>query len=158
MALTDQRGMDPVDPADAEFFCVHLPDQRGRRGVTDRPRRRRAGLGGIEGAPGDLQDLAERLDPKTVLVLVDVTDDHFRQRSSPAAAKDADAVRRISFARRSSRFSRSGSAIGDRRASSLLHPGRSSVSSSAWVTEFAHGLGVDPQLLGDPGQRSRPRG
>src|SRR5690606_31726446 len=58
---------------------------------------------------GDRQDCADRLDPESVLVLVDVGDHHLRRRSSSAWAKKADAVRRMSFARRSSRFSRSSS-------------------------------------------------
>jgi hypothetical protein len=39
-------------------------------------------------------------------VIVDIPNHHFSRRSSSACAKKADAVRRISFARRSSRFSR----------------------------------------------------
>src|SRR5690606_28030356 len=58
---------------------------------------------------GDRQYCTDRLDPKSVLVLIDIGDHHLRRRSSSAWAKKADAVRRISFARRSSRFSRSSS-------------------------------------------------
>src|SRR6185503_280404 len=48
---------------------------------------------------------ADRLDPKTVPVGVDVAELYLSRRSSSAWAKNADAVFRISFARRSSAFS-----------------------------------------------------
>lgn len=47
-----------------------------------------------------------RIASQAGLVLVDVGDDHLSRRSSSAAAKNADAVLRISFARFSSAFSR----------------------------------------------------
>jgi hypothetical protein len=55
---------------------------------------------------GDRQDRADRLDPERLPVLVDEPDHHLARRSSSAFAKYADASRRISFARRSSTFSR----------------------------------------------------
>src|SRR5699024_6367241 len=67
--------------------------------VSDRSGRGRARLGGVVGARGDLQarltqDLADRLDPEPVSVLVDVVDEHrgghpgyFSLRSSSAAQK-----------------------------------------------------------------------
>ena len=69
---------------------------------------------GVVGARGDRHVVlgehpADRLDPETVPVGVDVGDDQRSLRSSSAAAKNADAVLRISFARRSSAFSRSSS-------------------------------------------------
>jgi hypothetical protein len=74
---------------------------------------------GVVGAWADLQFLADRLDPKTALVFFDVADNYFSRRSSSDAAKYAEAVRRISLFRRSSRFSRSNSAI--RCALALAH-------------------------------------
>src|SRR5690606_13066068 len=55
---------------------------------------------------GNRQHLADRLDPKTLPVSVDVRDHHFSRRSSSAWAKNADAVFRISLARLSSRLDR----------------------------------------------------
>ncbi len=72
---------------------------------------RRVGAARVVGAGGDLdtvlaQQAADRLDPEAILVLIDVGDDHLKRRSSSAAAKNAEAVLRISFARFSSAFSR----------------------------------------------------
>ena len=74
-------------------------------------------LGGVVGGRGDLhagllgQHTTDRVDPEPFAVRVDVLDDHRSRRSTSAAAKNALAVRNISLARRSSRFSRSSSAI-----------------------------------------------
>jgi hypothetical protein len=62
---------------------------------------------GIIRRPGDRQDAADRLDPVDGAVLGDEIDPGLNRRSSSAWAKYADAFRRISFAWRSSRFSRS---------------------------------------------------
>src|SRR5262249_6926689 len=71
---------------------------------------------------GDLQLSTDRLDPKRLTVRVDERDHHFGLRSSSAWAKKADALRRISFARLSSRFSRSRSF--SRSCSPVLNPAR----------------------------------
>ena len=81
--------------------------------VADRPRRRRPLLCDVVGVRGDLAAVlgehpADRLDPETVPVLVDVGDYLFGWRSS-SAPKKAAADLRISFARRSSFTSRSSS-------------------------------------------------
>ncbi|MBB5511367.1 hypothetical protein HD598_002560 [Neomicrococcus aestuarii] len=65
-----------------------------------------AGLMGIESGRGNrdallAQGITDRLDPEPVLVLANVGDYCPSLRSSSAAAKKADAVFRISFARRS---------------------------------------------------------
>jgi DNA-binding CsgD family transcriptional regulator len=65
-------------------------------------------------------------------VLLDVVDDQREGRSS-SAAKKADADRKIAFARRSSRLSRSNCMIFS--ASLVLVPGRSPASTSACVTQ-----------------------
>ena len=65
------------------------------------------------------------------LVLIDVVDDQREGRSS-SAAKKADALFKIAFARRSSRTSRSSSA--SRVASSVVVPGRRPVSISSSAT------------------------
>src|SRR3954447_21688771 len=135
---------------DTEVVRVHLLDHRSGRRVGQRPRRGRPGLGRVVGARGDLhsgvvQHRADWLDPEAPLVLVDELDDHFSRRSSSAWAKNADAVLRISFARRSSRFARSNSAI--RAASSVVVPGRTPSSISAWVTQLRSVSGLMPNCL-----------
>ena len=67
-------------------------------------------------------------------MLVDEPDDHFDGRSSSAWAKYAEALRRISFARRSSRFSCSSALI--RAASSDERPGFTPSSTSARLTHL----------------------
>jgi hypothetical protein len=71
-----------------------------------------------------------------------------------SAAKNAEAERKIAFARRSSRFSRSSSA--SRIASLVVMPGRSPASTSDSAHPAAQGLGVDPELLTYPLARTRP--
>jgi len=71
---------------------------------------------------GDRQDLADRLDPVRLPMLVDERGQGLNRRSSSAWAKYADALRRISFAWRSSRFSRT-SAL-SRSRSSVVSPAR----------------------------------
>src|ERR1700740_2576492 len=77
---------------------------------------------------------AERLDPVLIALIVDERDHHFGRRSSSAWAKYADALRRISLARRSSRFSRSSSLI--RLRSSVETPPRRPLSISACCTHL----------------------
>ncbi len=72
----------------------------------------------VVGRRGDRQHRADRLDPVLLAVLLDEADHHFARRSSSACAKYADALRRISFARFSSRFSRSSSLSRSRSPSS----------------------------------------
>ena len=55
---------------------------------------------------GDRQLLTDRLDPVCVLMLVNKGDKYFGRQSSCAWAKKAEPLRRISFARFNSRFSR----------------------------------------------------
>ena len=75
---------------------------------------------------GDQQGPADRLDPIRLTMIVDEGHHHLGRRPSFACAKYADALRRISFARRSSRFSFSSSAI--RARSSVVIPGFSQAS------------------------------
>jgi len=86
--------MDLGDPVDPEVVGMHLPDHLQPRRVGQRPRRGQASLGGVVGARGDLQVLADRLDPELVLVVVDELHDHRCGRSS-SAAKQADADLKI---------------------------------------------------------------
>src|SRR5699024_3297944 len=109
-------------------------------GVPDGTRRGRTLLGGVVRARGDLyagvlQDGTDRLDPEPVAMRIGVVDHHHGGhpylilRSSSAAAKKAALVFRISLARRSSRTSRSSSAM--RVVSSVVAPGRTPPSISA---------------------------
>src|SRR5215470_12432070 len=91
---------------------------------------------------GDRQDGADRLDPEGRSVLVDEADHHLCRRSSSALAKYADARRRISLARRSSKFSRSSCLRRSR--SSVVRPGRFPASRSAWRTHFRSVSAVQP--------------
>src|SRR4051794_16079501 len=150
MPLAAQLGVNLAGPVDAEVVAVHLLDQRRGYRVADRPCRGRPGPVRVIGARGDLhagvlQHRADRLDPETALVLVDELDDRFSRRSSSAWAKNADAVLRISFTRRSSRFSRSSSI--SRCASSVVVPGRTPPSISAWVTQLRSVSGLMPNCL-----------
>ena len=75
-----------------------------------RGRRQRPRQPFVERARGDRdivlgQHGTDRLDPETVTVRCDVLADHLSLRSSSAWAKNADAVFKISFARRNSAFS-----------------------------------------------------
>jgi hypothetical protein len=81
---------------------------------------------------GNRQHIADWLDPVHGTMLVDEGHHHFGRRSSSAWAKYADALRGISFARFSSRFSRS---ISSRRSRSFVaRPGRFPESRSACRT------------------------
>jgi hypothetical protein len=109
-------------------------DQTQQLGVANRPATRWSTLGGVVGLRDDLatmlaQHAADRLDPEDQptgtrrpvgLVLIDEPHERGDGRSS-SAAKKADAVFKIAFARRNSRFSRSSST--SRRRSSLDRPG-----------------------------------
>src|SRR6266511_2264983 len=88
------------DPADLDLEL----------GVTDRAGRRRPLLVGVVGGRCDLQHLADRLDTELLPVGVDEPG-HFGRRGSSSLAKKAEAALRIWLARRSSRTSRSSSAI-----------------------------------------------
>ena len=105
--------------------------RRLQRGVLDRPTARRAPLGRVGRGRGDLQRPADRLDPPPTPVAVDEGHD-FGSRGSSSRAKNAEAARRISFARRGSRFSRSSSA--SRRCCSVGIPGRRPPATSACLT------------------------
>src|SRR5699024_9255345 len=126
---------------------VGLPQltQPGRQlAITHRPGRGLAGPGGVVGARSDLhaclaQGGADRLDSELSAlhdvgtVVVDEGHDHLYWRSSSAPKKDA-ARFKISFARRSSRTSRSRAFT--RSDSSVLTPATSPASMSACLTHM----------------------
>ncbi len=86
-----------------------------------------------------------RLDPVFGPVRVDERHHHLARRSSSAWTKKADALRRISLARLSSRFSRSSSLSHSR--SELVIPTRSPWSRSARRTHLRKVSGVQPILF-----------
>jgi len=98
----------PVDP---EVICVDPPDLAERPAIALLAGRK-AGRLGRPGAVfvvdrrGDRQLSANRLDPVLGPVRVDERHHYFGRRSSSAWARYADALRKISLARLSSRFSR----------------------------------------------------
>src|SRR5512132_4408965 len=127
----------PPDLADAVNLEILVPDPPNlfRQGeIAPLARRCTGGIagtgGGIAGTGGmlavrrrgDRQNPADRLDPVGVAMLVDERLHDLDRRSSSAIAKYAEALRRISFACRSSRTSRSSALIRSR--SSLVVPAR----------------------------------
>ena len=86
-------------------------DQLGAElGVSQRPGREGPGLGVVVGGGGDLQLLADRLDPPSkptgLIVPMGIDEgDYFLCRRSSSAPKKLAAACRMSLARRSSRFS-----------------------------------------------------
>jgi hypothetical protein len=113
--------------------------------IPQPPLRRRPVPGGVVGGRGDhtavlCEHAADRLDPEHLPVLVDEPHENLCGRSS-SAAKKADADFKISFARRSSAFSRFNRLIS--ACSSLDRPGRSPASISAWRTHL-RSVSVDP--------------
>ena len=108
------------------------------------------------------EDLADRLDPEALLVLVDVGHDQRIWRSGSAAAKNADAVFRISLARRSSVFSRH--CCSSSSDSAVVVPGAKPSSMSACLHQPRHVSGrilscgpirLQAALTDSPGSRSR---
>src|SRR6202521_3604056 len=97
------------------YFCSGQP-MHFCSGV-DTPR-----LMSVIGGRGDLQHTTDRLDPVSPAMIVYEDDHGLNRRSSSAWAKYAEALRRISLAWRSSRFSRSRAFIRSR--SSVVEPAR----------------------------------
>ena len=117
---------------DAEVRSVDTGDLDLQLLVSQCSGRGRPGLGVVVGRRGDRQVPADRLDPEPGLVSVDVGDRLLCRRSS-SAAKKAEADLRISFARRSSRFSRSRAFSCSR--SVVVRPGLRPSSRSVWRTQ-----------------------
>jgi hypothetical protein len=117
--------------------------------VTPRPGGQLARIGapgrvGVVAGRGDRQHAADRLDPIAGAVIIDESDHGLDRRSSSAIAKYADALRRISLACRSSRFSRSSARIRSR--SSPVGPARTPWSRSACRTQPRSVSAVQPIL------------
>src|SRR5690606_4247813 len=113
----------------------NLPPQHLVTPGTKRSKRRIAlsGLVRIVGRWSDRKNLADRLDSIRLPVRINEGHHHLSPRSSSAWAEKAAAFRRISFARLSSRFSRSSPLI--RSSSAVLAPGRLPSSRSACLTQ-----------------------
>lgn len=95
------------------------------------------------------QGAADGLDPETIAVFVDERD-HLVVGRSSSAAKKAEALRRISFARRSSRFSLRSLVISS--ASVVLRPGAWPWSMRSCFHQLRFGVGRDPaESLADCG-------
>ena len=96
-------------PYTSKFSC-HALDFRHQRQITPHPGWQPGwvalpGLGLVVRRRGDRQLGADRLDPVLGPVGVDERHHHFAPRSNSACARKADALRRISLARLSCRFS-----------------------------------------------------
>ena len=105
------------------------------------------GLGGLKPTVSDADLVLGYLDPERFAggtMRLDEADHGFHRRSSSAWAKYAEALRRISLACLSSRFSRSSALMRSR--SSVVVPGRLPWSRSAWRTQFDSVCAVQPIL------------
>ncbi len=116
LAVVERGGVQFRGPVQAAIGPPDTEQPVRRVSVVEIPGRYGAGLVGVERARGNLGAMlgehgADRLDPETGAVLIDVIEDQRSRRSSSAAAKNADAVFKVSFALRSSAFSRSSSLI-----------------------------------------------
>src|SRR5712692_3570529 len=132
-ALPVELAPDLVGAVDAVVVLVDPSDLRLHRLVADSTGAGRPGGGRVVGRGGNLQHPADRLDPPTLPVGVDEAH-YFGSRGSSSRAKKPAAALRISLARRSSRTSRSNSAM--RWRSSVVSPGRSPLSISACFTQW----------------------
>ena len=136
-AFALQLPPDLAHTVDAEILLEHSPDLALQSSITLGPvreLRRIMPLGHVIviGRRGDRQHLADRLDPIRDAMIIDEGDHGLNRRSSSAWAKYADALRNISLACRSSRFSRS--TAFSRSATSLGMPIRAPLSTSAFFT------------------------
>src|SRR5690606_37673169 len=138
-ALSVQLPPDFTRAIDLEILLPDPLDLLSEHRLSPRPSRaeRRIALPGLAGVVrrwSDRQHAADRLDSIPLPVRVDERHHHPGRRSSSAWAKKAAALRRISLARRSSRFSRSSSLIRSR--SAVVGPGRLPRSRSACRTQL----------------------
>jgi hypothetical protein len=161
VAFTPELPLDLAHAVDAEARVEHARDFGQQRRVATRPGRgtgRVAPPGGmgVMGGWGDRQHLADRLDPIRPAVIVDEGDHGLDRRSSSARAEYADALRRISLAWRSSRFSRSNALMRSR--SSVVGPARCPRSRSAWRSQIAQRLAAAADLCRDRADRRLSRG
>src|SRR6185503_7649655 len=149
-AFSPQLPPDLPHAVDAEVLREDPLNLDLQFGVPSRTGRTLAGvdpLGDMRmvGRRGDRQHLAYRLDPIRFPMIVDERDHGFTPLSSSSWAKYADALRRISFACRRSRFSRSKAFSFS--ALSVGTPDRLPLSTSAFFTQSRSVCGVQPILV-----------
>src|SRR5439155_2157337 len=130
--LAPQLLPDLLCPVDVEVLLMHASDLDLETAVAQLSNRWWPRHCRVVSRRGDLQRVADRLDPKPFPVFVDEAH-YFGSRGSSSLAKKADAALRISLARRSSRTSFSSSAI--RCWSLVVIPGRCPLSISACLTQ-----------------------
>ena len=128
LTSTVQRLPHPPVPVRRIVVLMHLPDHRQQPLVLHNPLRALASGAVIVGGRRYAQGPADRLDPETTPVLIDIAG-HFDRSESSSRAKNRLADRRISFERRSSAFSLRNFLISSR--SALLSPWRRPSSISA---------------------------
>src|SRR5699024_933110 len=126
-------GVDLAHPVHAVVVGVHGADLFDGGLISTRAQRRGPGLGRVVVGRGDVQRGADLIGPDLMSIAVAERDYLMCGRSS-SAAKKAEADFRMALARRSSRTSRASSAR--RWAWSVVVPGRSPASTSAWVTQL----------------------
>src|SRR5665213_3580171 len=148
-ALALQLPPDLANAVDAEVRLEHAPDLILQSGVPSRPGRQPGGVDALGdmvviARRGDRQNLADRLDPMRLAMIVDERDHGLNRRSSSAWAKYALALRRISLACRSSRFSRSNAF--SFVATSVGTPARTPLSRSNLFTHSCSVCDVQPIL------------
>src|ERR1019366_4019615 len=124
-------------------LLVHPDDRHLQHRVVERALGGWTGLGGVVGGRGELQYIADRLDPEPGPVLLDEGDYFVRRRSSSAPKKVA-AAWRISLARLSSLISRSSSVIW--ACSAEVTPGRDPAATSAYLTQKRKDTTPTPSL------------
>src|ERR1700730_12718444 len=128
---------DLAHAVDTEVLLEPPPNLLNQGVIPPRPRRQSGRIGApgdmrMVGRWGDRQHPADRLDPVRPAVIVDEGDHGLCRRSSSAWAKYALALRRISLAWRSSRFSRSRAL--SLAAMSPVRPGLCPLSRAAFFT------------------------
>ena len=151
----------PGTQSHAGNALCHKRMEAGEPGLIQPAAIRFAGLAQVLRRRGDRQLPADRLASVLAAVRVDERSHVLGRRSSSAWAKYADALRRISFARPSSRFSLS-SAL-SRSRSSLVSPGRTPESRSARRTHLRsvsaeHPTCDDTATMAAHASRARPGG
>ncbi len=146
-ALPPQLAPDLANAVDAEILLEYALDLDPQIGVAADPVGQTGGIGapgkmGMIGRRGDRQDLADRLDPVGLPMIVDEGDHGLNRRSAPPGRNKPTPCEDFSFDWRSSRFSRS-SAF-KRSATSAGTPPRTPLSISAFLTHSLRDCAVQP--------------
>src|SRR5690625_804924 len=150
LAFAVQLVPDFAHAIDTEVILPDTADINTQLLVTLNPWRRLGGIGlalcvRVVRRRSNRQDLADRPDSVGVTMGVNERRHFFGRRSSSAWAKYAEALRSISLAWRSSRFSRSSALMRSR--SSVVGPGRMPWSRSACRTQLRSVSAVQPTFV-----------